>query len=445
MAYLGCIADDFTGATDLANNLVRSGMRTVQLIGPDAAAADDGSAACHDAVVVALKSRSIEAAQAIRLSLDALAYLRSIGCEQIYFKYCSTFDSTDAGNIGPVAEALLDALGTAQTIYCPAFPQAGRSVYMGHLFVGDRLLNESGMESHPLNPMTDPDLVRVLARQCRRAVGKLTAAQIAPGPVAAGEALAALAGHGIAHVIVDTLSDEDLVTLGYACLDMPLVTGGSGLAIGLAAALADAGRIEAQPDAGSLETSDGPAAILAGSASKATRGQVAWAAARMPSRKLDPMELEADPQAADRALAWAREHLGGAPVLVYATDEPRNVAAAQQRLGRERAGRLVEQAMARLATGLREAGVRRLVVAGGETSGAVVEALGVKALRIGSQIDPGVPAVQALPGGMLMALKSGNFGAEDFFGKALDAMARGARAPARTQREDDPCPDSPPT
>jgi uncharacterized protein YgbK (DUF1537 family) len=425
MAYLGCIADDFTGATDLANNLVRSGMRSIQLIGPDAAAADDGSAAAHDAVVVALKSRSIDAADAVRLSLDALAYLRGIGCKQFYFKYCSTFDSTDAGNIGPVAEALLDALATAQTIYCPAFPATGRSVYMGHLFVGDRLLSESGMQDHPLTPMTDADLVRVLARQCTRAVDKITAAQMAPGPDAVRARLRTLAGAGTAHVVVDTLNDADLMLLGRACADMALVTGGSGLAIGLARALAESGRIAPDTAAGTLSARTGPAAILSGSASTATRGQVAWARARMASLKIDALELARDPHTAQRALAWAREHLAAGPVLVYATDEPAAVAAAQAALGREHAGRLVEQAMAQVAVGLREAGVQRLVVAGGETSGAVVAALGIKALRIGSQIDPGVPAVEALPGGLLLALKSGNFGAEDFFHKALDVMARG--------------------
>ncbi len=273
--------------------------------------------------------------------------------------------------------------------------------------------------------MTDPDLVRVLARQCARPVSKITAAQMQPGPVAVGRHLERLAGDGVAHVVVDTLSDGDLAVLGYACLDMPLVTGGSGLAIGLAAALADAGRIEAAPDAGRLDVRGGPAAILSGSASKATRGQVAWARAKMPSLKLDPLELARDAAVAARALDWAKAHLGDGPMLVYATDEPAAVAAAQAELGRERAGRLVEQAMATVARGLRDAGVERMVVAGGETSGAVVEALGVRALRIGSQIDPGVPAVQALPGGLLMALKSGNFGAEDFFGKALEVMARG--------------------
>jgi uncharacterized protein YgbK (DUF1537 family) len=426
MAYLGCIADDFTGATDLANNLVRSGMRTIQLIGPDAARADDGSAAEHDAVVVALKSRSIDARQATGLSLSALEYLRTIGCRQFYFKYCSTFDSTDEGNIGPVAEALMDALDTTQTIYCPAFPATGRSVYMGHLFVGDRLLSESGMQHHPLNPMTDPDLVRVLTRQCRRPVDKITAAQMAAGAGAVTQQLAVLAQRGVAHVVVDTLCDDDLAVLGEASLDLPLVTAGSGLALGLAGALARAGRIEAHTDAGALPPGDGPAAILAGSASVATRGQVAWAADRMPSWKLDPLQLDTDAGAVERAIAWARERLGGQPLMVYATDAPEAVAAAQAKLGRERAGALVEEAMARVAAALRDAGMQRLVVAGGETSGAVVEALGVRALRIGSQIDPGVPAVQALPGGLLVALKSGNFGAEDFFQKALDVMARGS-------------------
>lgn len=429
MTYLGCIADDFTGATDLANNLTRAGMRTIQLIGPDAAAADDGSARDHDAVVVALKSRSIDSREAVKLSLDALAYLQGIGCKQFYFKYCSTFDSSNDGNIGPVAEALLKALDSNSTIYCPAFPEAGRSVYMGHLFVGDRLLNESGMQNHPLTPMIDADLVRVLQGQCTRAVGKVTAAQMRPGAAAVGDRLQQLAADEIPHVVVDTLCDDDLFVLGEACLDMPLVTGGSGLAIGIARALNAAGRVVANRSAGVLDVSEGPSAVLAGSSSLATRAQVAWAAQRMPALKLDPVQLHGDGGAAQRALDWAVEQLNSSPeagpLLIYATDTPENVAAVQQQLGREVAGQVVEQAMAHIARGLVAVGVQRLVVAGGETSGAVVEGLGIKALRIGSQIDPGVPAVQALPSGLLLALKSGNFGAEDFFSKALAVMAQG--------------------
>jgi uncharacterized protein YgbK (DUF1537 family) len=423
--YLGCIADDFTGATDLANNLVRSHLRTVQLIGPDAWAADDGTAVRHDAVVVALKSRSIAATEAVRLSLDALAYLRDIGCRQIYFKYCSTFDSTAAGNIGPVAEALLDALGASVTIYCPAFPETGRSVYMGHLFVGDRLLNESGMEKHPLNPMTDADLVRVLQRQCANPVGKVTAVQMVQGPESVRERIDALGQAGVPHVVVDTLHDDDLRLLGRACDHLPLVTGGSGLAIGLADALIASGRVVSNAAAGALDPAPGPAAVLSGSASRATQGQVAWAKSRMPHLKLEPQSLAQDAGLAERALRWAIDRLDDGPVLVYATDTPEAVAAAQAALGRERAGAVVEQALAHVARGLVDHGLARLVVAGGETSGAVVEALGVRALRIGSQIDPGVPVVQALPGGLALALKSGNFGGEDFFGKALDVMAAG--------------------
>jgi uncharacterized protein YgbK (DUF1537 family) len=375
MAYLGCIADDFTGATDLANNLTRAGMRTIQLIGPDAAAADDGSARDHDAVVVALKSRSIDPGEAVQLSLDALAYLQNIGCKQFYFKYCSTFDSTDDGNIGPVAEALLAALETNSTIYCPAFPETGRSVYMGHLFVGERLLNESGMQNHPLTPMTDADLVRVLQRQCTRAVGKITAAQMRPGASAVREQLQQLAAENVPHVVVDTLSDDDLFVLGEACLDLPLVTGGSGLAIGMARALNDAGRVVASGSAGVLDASEGPSALLAGSSSVATRAQVAWAAQRMPAMKLEPVQLHADEGAAQRALDWAIEQLDSSsasgPLLIYATDTPEKVAEVQRQLGREIAGQVVEQAMAHIARGLVAAGVQRLVVAGGETSGAL--------------------------------------------------------------------------
>ena len=416
---LGCIADDFTGATDLAGVLVQGGMRSVQLSGVPAPGLEVGEV---DAVVVALKSRSIPAADAVRQSLDALAWLRARGASRILFKYCSTFDSTPSGNIGPVTEALLDALGVGQTIVCPAFPSYGRTIWRGHLFVGDALLNESGMERHPLNPMTDANLVRVMQAQSRRKVGLLRAPVVALGPAAVRDALSDLAAEGVVHVVIDVTSDQDLRTLGEAIADLALITGGSGIALGLPDALRRRGLL-GDLAADALPAVDGQELVLAGSCSTATRAQVAAMRAWAPAFRLDPLELARGDAPIEAARAFLAEHLGTGPALVYATDAPQAVAVAQAALGRERAGDLVERAMAQLATAAVAAGVRRLVVAGGETSGAVVQALGIQGLRIGRLIAPGVPATVALADPPLaLALKSGNFGGPEFFREALAAM-----------------------
>ncbi len=415
---LGCIADDFTGATDLANTLVRNGMRTVQTIGvPDAGAVQDTGQA--DAIVVALKSRTIPAADAVVQSLAALEWLRARGCRQFVFKYCSTFDSTDDGNIGPVAEALLAALDSDFTIACPAFPENGRTIFRGHLFVGDVPLNESGMEHHPLTPMTDANLVRVLQRQSRGKVGLVRYDVVARGPNATAERIGALRTDGVRLAIADAVSDADLFTLGEACADLPLITGGSGIALGLPENFRRAGLLPQRGDAASVPRIDGHGVVLAGSASRATNGQVArWLGQRRPALRIDPLALARGEAVVDAALAFAASH--DAPVLIYATSSPDEVKAVQAELGVERAGHLVEQALAGIAAGLLASGTRRFVVAGGETSGAVVQALGVRALRIGAQIAPGVPATVTLAAQPLaLALKSGNFGGEDFFAEAL--------------------------
>ncbi|AUT61504.1 3-oxo-tetronate kinase [Paraburkholderia terrae] len=429
---LGCIADDFTGATDLANMLVRGGMRTVQTIGVPAA--DTRIEA--DALVVALKSRTIDAADAVTQSLDALDWLSAQGCRQFFFKYCSTFDSTDKGNIGPVADALLDALsaidgGTPFTIACPAFPENGRTIYRGHLFVGDALLNESGMEHHPLTPMTDANLVRVLQRQTRSKVGLVRYDAVAQGAQAVRASIDALRHDGVRMAIADAVSDADLYTLGEACADLPLITGGSGVALGLPGNFRRAGLLDDAADAGELPRVEGASAVLAGSASKATNAQVAaWRETR-PAFRIDPLAAARGEPVVDQALAFAREHLNAAqpqPVLIYATASPDEVKATQRELGVAQAGELVERTLAAIARGLHDLGVRKFVVAGGETSGAVVQALDVEMLRIGKQIDPGVPATATIGAEPLaLALKSGNFGAVDFFAKALRQLDGGAQ------------------
>jgi 3-dehydrotetronate 4-kinase len=416
---LGCIADDFTGATDLASMLVRHGMRTVQLIGVPDAGAPTGDA---QAVVVALKSRTIPAADAIRQSLAALAWLRAQGAEQILFKYCSTFDSTERGNIGPVSEALLDALGTDLTIACPALPENGRSLYQGHLFVGEQLLSDTHMRHHPLTPMTDSNLVAVLQRQSRMPVGLVPYAVVDRGAAAIRAHFARLRQGGIRQAIADALSERHLLDLGEAAAELALITGGSGIALGLPANFRRSGRLDESAPADALPPVAGPAAILAGSCSAATLGQIEHhRSAGRPALMLDPIALAGGADEVARALAFAEEHLGPTPLLIASSAPPEQVAAIQERLGRERAGALVEEAMARVARGLIARGVRRLVVAGGETAGAVVDALGVEALRIGPPIDPGVPWTLSLgEPRLLLALKSGNFGAPDFFIKAFE-------------------------
>lgn len=413
---LGCIADDFTGATDLANMLVRGGMRTIQTIGiPEAPLAQE-----VDAVVVALKSRTIPAADAVTQSLAALAWLRKAGAAQIYFKYCSTFDSTAKGNIGPVADALMDALGTDFTIACPAFPEAGRTICRGYLFVGDVLLSESGMKDHPLTPMTDANLARVLQAQTQRKVGLIRYDTLARGAGALRERIATLKAEGVGIAVADALSEADLHCIAEGCADLPLVTAGSGVGLGIAEYCRRSGKLGHATSAAVLPRVSGRSAVLSGSCSVATNGQVAdWMRSR-PAFRIDPRSIAAGRPVAEEALAWAEERLAAGPTLIYATAAPDDVKAAQRELGAERAGALVETTLARIAQGLVEAGVRKLVVAGGETAGAVVGALGVRALRIGPQIDPGVPWTESLENRPIaLALKSGNFGSIDFFAKAL--------------------------
>jgi uncharacterized protein YgbK (DUF1537 family) len=417
---LGVIADDFTGATDVASMLVREGMRTVQVIGVPTAAAPDA-----DAVVVALKSRTVPAADAVAESLAALRWLQGADARQIYFKYCSTFDSTPAGNIGPVAEALLEALGARLAIACPAFPENGRTVFRGHLFVGDQLLSDSGMREHPLTPMTDANLVRVLQAQSRGRVGLLRYDELARGAPAVQARLQALAGEGLRLVVADATTNDDLRVLGEACADAPLITAGSGVALGLPSAYAARGWLKPDARAATLPAVGGAAAVLSGSCSVATQAQVQhWIDSGRPAMRLNARALAAGEPLAQRALAFARQHLATSPVLVFATADPVEVKAVQAELGAARAGQLVEACLATIAQGLVDAGVRRLVVAGGETSGAVVQALGVHSLRIGAPIDPGVPWTQALgrpaERPLLLALKSGNFGGIGFFTRALD-------------------------
>ena len=419
---LGCIADDFTGGTDLANNLVRAGMRTVQVLGVPTGLLPEA-----DAIVLALKSRTAPVAQAVAESVAAARWLAQDGPVQLYFKVCSTFDSTPRGNIGPVVEALMDELGAAFTVATPAFPENGRTVVKGHLFVGDLLLSDSSMRHHPLTPMTDANLLRVLQAQLDpvrgRKVGLIDYTVARQGAAAIAARMAALQAAGCSIAIVDALDDADLRSLAAAAARLPLVVAGSGLAIGMPALHG----FEPNLRAAQLPPASGLRAIVSGSCSAATNAQVAaFKAAGGACFAVDPLQLAAGRPVATDAIAWAALRLPDGPVLVHATAEPASVAAVQAQLGTEQAGALVEAALSRIAVGLVDAGVRQLVIAGGETSGACVQALGIQQLRIGPQIDPGVPWCHAASvnaaQGLHLALKSGNFGGPDFFSRAFASL-----------------------
>ena len=418
---LGCIGDDFTGSSDLGNVLAKGGMRTVQYCGTPNAPADPAV----EAGIVALKSRTIPAQQAVAQSLAALAWLRAQGARQILFKYCSTFDSTPEGNIGPVADALAEALGATRVVVCPAYPSLGRSIFQGHLFVGDRLLSESGMQNHPLTPMTDPDLRRWLGRQSRSKVGHVAASTVVQGRAAIREALQRADAR---LIVVDVVRDADLTEIDEAAADMPLLTGGSGIALGLPQVFRARGEIRSTSAPWTGQA--GPATILSGSCSTATRAQVAF-------HRRDHRALEVTADAvmngsvtADQAVRFARD-AGDSMPLIYSSADPETVRAAQAKYGREAVAARLEALMAAIARGLVAAGVTRLVVAGGETSGAVVEGLGVEALEIGPEIDPGVPAMKAFARPLALVLKSGNFGREDFFARAAAKLGENGEAKER--------------
>lgn len=419
--HLGCIADDYTGASDLANTLTRCGLRTMQTIGVPA---DGFTMPNVDAVVVALKSRSIKADEAVAKSRAADRWLRGRGARHVMFKICSTFDSTDEGNIGPVMDALREDAKQPIALVTPAFPETGRTVYMGHLFVGVVPLNESPLKDHPLNPMHDANLVRVLARQSRFPVGLADRLSVAAGSDALRKRLSALAEQGQAAVIADAVAPEDLDVLGTVALDHAFSVGASGLGFGIARAL-----VKTQPTVSQADQNASPVgghiACLAGSCSQATLEQITQAEAIMPVLRLDPEKLLAGQSETAHAVAWAKERLGNGPLLIASSANAESVRAVQQRHGRDRAGHAIEQAMADIAEALVHAGVKRLVVAGGETSGAVVDRLKLPGFLVGEEIAAGVPVLrsvgQAEP--MLLTLKSGNFGGRTFFADALGHMA----------------------
>lgn len=410
---LGCIGDDFTGSSDLANTLAKQGMHTVQYSGIPKTDAAKGV----EAGVVSLKSRSIPVEEAVRLSLEALQWLKKQGCEQFFFKYCSTFDSTPAGNIGQVIDALADALNADRVIVCPAFPGAGRSVYQGHLFVNDKLLSESGMEDHPLTPMTDSDLRRWLALQSQSSVGHLPISAVLSGHAEVKAGLAQQNAQGKRLIIVDALRDEDLMTIGLAAADLPLVTGGSGVALGLPANFKTQGKIKANTN--TWEGEQGRCVALSGSCSRTTRAQIAHHAQGNPTLEIRAAEVISGSTTAVKVCAWLMQQ-SGIP-LAYSSANPETIEAVQKAFGAQKASQALESFFAEVAVQLVTQGLSRLIIAGGETSGAVVESLSINSMQIGPEIDPGVPAMRANQS-LVFTMKSGNFGAPDFFAKAAKVL-----------------------
>jgi uncharacterized protein YgbK (DUF1537 family) len=410
--FLGAIADDVTGGTDLASVLRRGGLTVVQTL--DTLAIPAGA----DAVVVSQKIRTAPAGLARSGAAAAAEALRSAGAERIYFKYCSTFDSRDAGNIGPVIDELLARLHETFTIACPAYPVLARTVYAGHLFVGHQLLSESSMRHHPLTPMTDANLVRVLGRQTSSRVGLVDLATVEAGPRAVAGRFAELAGAGCAVAIVDALFDRHLDAIAEASAGFRLITGGA--ALGGALARVHHRARGPRENEGPLPIRP-PIAMLSGSCSAATLSQIEQVAGVIPTREIDPMKIADNPAELAGLTEWACDRIAAGSVLLYSSGGPGKVQAVQQRLGHAAAAALVEKTFGSLAVALAGRGVRTFVVAGGETSGAVLEALQIRMLAFGDELDPGVPWTSSLePEGFVFALKSGNFGSRNFFAKALE-------------------------
>jgi 3-dehydrotetronate 4-kinase len=415
---LGVIADDMTGATDIGSMLSRKGMTTLQVVGVPR---DVDQLKAADAVIVALKSRSCTVESAVRDSLASCDILLAAGAKQIVFKYCSTFDSTAKGNIGPVADALLERLGAQRAIVCPALPDNGRTVYQGRLFVGATPLSKSSMKDHPLTPMRDSSVVRLLQRQTPHKVTLMPLSIVREGAASVSDAMEKAEAAGYRYVVADAICNGDLETLGAALASERFITGGSGIALALPKNFQSVGLLASIAAGSRFSAPFGRGAILAGSCSSMTLSQIEAArAGGIPALSIDPVTLAQDGIDVETIADWAVDQDCNKPILVYSSAAPETVARAQERIGIGIASIVVERALTQLAGALVSRGFSRLIVAGGETSGAVVQGLGISVLAIGPEIDPGVPWTRVLAGpNIVLALKSGNFGSVEFFAKAM--------------------------
>lgn len=420
--YLGCIADDFTGASDLASFLVASGMKTLQTSGiPDS---NTPNLDQYDAIVIALKSRTEAVGTAVADSLASLKWLRELDCDKFYFKYCSTFDSTDKGNIGPVIDALCEELDIQSTIVCPALPVNGRTVYQGHLFVGQQLLHESPLKDHPLTPMRDSNLLRLIEAQGKGKATSIPLSVVQQDTDTLKKALNAASEHH-AYLVVDGVCSNDLSNITQASAHFPLITGGSGLAWNLSETFIKHGLVKKDPEH-ALEKLHSPCLVISGSCSAATRKQVEIYQNNNCSLYVNPLRIAKGEQSINSILSWLAQQDAHQAPMIYATAEPEFVSRVHAELGREQAQELIEHTLSEVCKRSTELGFKSFVIAGGETSGAVVNALEIKLLEIGKSIAPGVPMVQTLPshpqGKINLALKSGNFGDQHFFHTAVEAL-----------------------
>jgi uncharacterized protein YgbK (DUF1537 family) len=421
MTAFGCLADDYTGGTDVAAGLRRAGLRVALAFGVPTS---NQSLPPCDAAVVAMKIRTASVERATEDVAAAHAWLTTQGVQRFYYKYCSTFDSTHRGNIGPITDLLLQLTGEQTSVICPSSPIHGRTVYQGHLFVGDRLLSESPLRRHPLTPMTDPDLVRFLAHQTACPVGLVSWPEVATGPSVVREAVDRLERSGVRHVVTDAISPTDLRTIVAALHERALLTGGAGLAEAWAGLIRDAlyaGEHTLAGDTARLSSSDGLSArvpdaspgntlVLAGSCSAATLAQVSEAIAVFPSFRLDPVRTPDPAQMLEEAIAWLQAQPSGRPRLIYSSAPQAEREAAIAAMGAGTADHL-EGVLGALAVHAAAAGTRRFVVAGGETSGAVVSALGIQQVLVEDELEAGVPwCITEGHRPLRLLLKSGNFG-----------------------------------
>ncbi len=426
---IGVIADDFTGATDIASFMVQGGLATVQVVGIPSGAEDKWAQLAEvqtaDCVVVSLKSRSCRAQEAVNLSLAAQKWLDKLGAEYIYFKYCSTFDSTADGNIGPVLEALCQVMGESQTVLCPALPVNQRNVYKGYLFVGSCLLHESHMAHHPLNPMVSSKLENLLEPQLKHknSCGLLEWETLQRGSEAVQARLQEL--EKMRYVICDSICDRDLEQLAAVLLPrMRLFSGGSGLGWALAQHLVRSQAVSKNKLEQNVVPSRTVSVVLSGSCSKATLEQIDEYKKLAPAFFVDVLTCAKNVQSyVAKVIDWFnRQSMSPYAPMLYASAESTKVQEIQSIIGKQKASKVVEDFFAALAINLKQMNVQNFIIAGGEISGAVVQALQIRYFAIGHTIAPGVPWLKSLDSGAFLALKSGNFGDKDFFRVAQETM-----------------------
>ena len=417
---LGIIGDDFTGSSDIANNLKKSGMQVSMYAGIPTLLPSEIKKELTDAAVIALKTRTIPIEEAISESLKALSWLKDCGCEQFIFKYCSTFDSTKKGNIGPVTDAIMKELNTDFTIACPSFPDAGRTVYFGHMFVNGKPLNESGMENHPLTPMTDHNLVRWLNYQTKDNVGLIDFQTISKGANSVKERIQTLKTDGYKYAIVDTIKNDDFDIICNGVKDLPFLTGGSGIALGLPKIYKDRGLLSASNF--EIPKNNSNAIILSGSCSVATINQINIYKENNPSLYVSPDEVINNEDLVEKVFSWIKDNETLSP-LIYSSSDTKTVTEKQKQYGQEILANKIENFFELLSKKLVKDNFGTFISAGGETSGAVIKGLGVQELKIGEEISHGVPALWSPHSNgnkpISVTLKSGNFGQTDFFERAL--------------------------